>query len=180
MAHYFQIGSASQLVIKIFYLIKYLVSDYFSMTWILIYPHGVLDRAPLSNISRSAPVYDIITISSSNTHLLSHVSASAIISTIIIVHHRPGLNSKPFRTIYSMLRRHIILLIAIHLLDGDVKPGSPLGSFREEQAMSRHQVSPSPFLSSSLFHTPQLHYTNSHPNFNFLQYTIQILVPHVM
>ena len=45
-AHYFQIGSAAQLVIKIFYLLKYLFSDYFNMTWILIYPHGVLDRAP--------------------------------------------------------------------------------------------------------------------------------------
>ena len=82
-----------------------------------------------------------------------------------------------------MLRRHIILLIAIHPLDGDIKPGSSLGAFREEQAMSRHRVSPSPFLSSS-FHTTQFHYTNSytysHPNLNFLQYTIQILVPHVM
>ena len=48
--------------------------------------------------------------------------------------------------------------------------------------MSRHQVSPSSLLSSS--HTTQLHYTNSytysHPNLNFIQYTIQILVPHVM
>ena len=64
----------------------------------------------------------------------------------------------------------------------DVKPGGPLGAFREEQAMSRHRVSPSPFLSSPS-HTTQLHYTNSytcsHPNLNFLQYT-QILVPHVM
>ena len=48
-----------------------------------------------------------------------------------------------------MLRRHIILLIAIRQSDGDVKPGDPLGAFREEQAMSWHQVSPSPFLSSS-------------------------------
>ena len=48
-----------------------------------------------------------------------------------------------------MLRRHIALLIAIRPSDGDVKPGGPLGAFREEQAMSRHQVSPSPFLSSS-------------------------------
>ena len=82
-----------------------------------------------------------------------------------------------------MLRRHIVLLIAIHLSDGDVKPGGPLGAFREEQAMSRHRVSPSPFLSSSS-HTTHLHYTNSytysHPNLNFLQYTIQLLVPHVM
>ena len=66
---------------------------------------------------------------------------------------------------------------------GKVKPGGPLGAFREEQAMSQHWVSPSPFLSSSS-HTRQLHYTNSytysHPNLNFLQYTIQILVPHVM
>ena len=65
----------------------------------------------------------------------------------------------------------------------DVKPGGPLGAFREEQVMSRHRVSPSPFLSSSS-HTTQLHYTNSytysHPILNFLQYTIQILVPHVM
>ena len=82
-----------------------------------------------------------------------------------------------------MLRRHIVLLTAIRPLDGDVKPSSPLGAFREEQAMSQHGVSSSPFLSSSS-RTTQLHYTNSytysHPNLNFLQYTIQILVPHVM
>ena len=82
-----------------------------------------------------------------------------------------------------MLRRYIVLLIAIRLSDEDVKPGGPLGAFREEQAMSQHWVSPSPFLSSSS-HTTQLHYTNSyaynHPNLNFLQYTIQILIPHVM
>ena len=36
----------------------------------------------------------------------------------------------------------------------DVKPGGPLGAFREEQAMSRHRASPSPFLSSSS-HTSQ-------------------------
>ena len=82
-----------------------------------------------------------------------------------------------------MFRRHIVLLIVIRLSDGDVKLGSPLGAFQEEQAMSRHQVSPSPFLSSSS-RTTQLHYTNSytysHSNLNFLQYTIQVLVPHVM
>ena len=76
-----------------------------------------------------------------------------------------------------MLRRHILLLTAIRPSDGDVKPGGPLGAFREEQAMSRHLVSPSPFLSSSSSsHTTQLHYINSytysHPNLNFLQYTI--------
>ena len=79
-----------------------------------------------------------------------------------------------------MLRRHIVLLIAIRPSDGDVKPGGPLGAFREEQAMSWHWVSPSPFLSSSS-HTTQLHYTNSytysHPNLNFLQYTITDTCP---
>ena len=45
-----------------------------------------------------------------------------------------------------MLRRHIVLLIAIRPSDGDVKPGGPLCAFREEQAMSRHRVSPSPFI----------------------------------
>ena len=81
------------------------------------------------------------------------------------------------------VEKAIVLLIAIRPSDGDVKPGGPLGAFREEQAMSRHWVSPSHFLSSSS-HTTQLHYTNSytysHPNLNFLQYTIQILVPHIM
>ena len=82
-----------------------------------------------------------------------------------------------------MLRRRIVLLIAIRPSDGDVKPGGPLGAFREEQAISQHRVSPSPFLSSS-YQTTQLHYTNSytiysHPNLNFLQYTLQILIPHV-
>ena len=82
-----------------------------------------------------------------------------------------------------MLRRNIVLLIAICPSDGDVNPGGPLGAFREEQTMSQHWVSPSPFLSSSS-HTTQLHYTNSYtyslPNLNFLKYTIQILVQHVM
>ena len=77
----------------------------------------------------------------------------------------PGLNSKPFRSIY---------VIAIRPLDGDVKLGGRLGAFREEQATSRHRVSPTPFLSSSS-HTTQLHctnsYTYSHPNLKFLQYT---------
>ena len=77
-----------------------------------------------------------------------------------------------------------MLLIAIHPSDGNVKPGSPCGAFQEEQAMSRHRVSPTPFLSSSPPSTTQLHYTNSytysHPNLNFIQYTIQILIPHVM
>ena len=84
-----------------------------------------------------------------------------------------------------MSRRHIVLLIAIRLSDGDVKPGGPVGAFLEEQAMTRHRVSPSPFLSlSPSSHTTQIHYTNSytysHPNLNFVQYTIQLLVPHVM
>ena len=56
---------------------------------------------------------------------------------------------------------------------GTLNLASPLGAFREEQTMSRHRVSPSPFLSSSS-HTTQLHHTNSytysHPNLNFLQH----------
>ena len=80
-----------------------------------------------------------------------------------------------------MLRRHIILLIAIRPSDGDVKPGGPLGAYREEQATSRHWVSPSLFLSSPSHNTTtQNSYTYSHPNLNFLECTIQILVPHVM
>ena len=80
-----------------------------------------------------------------------------------------------------MLRRHIVLLIAIRTSDGDIKPGGPTGAFWEEQAMSRHRVSPSPFL-SSLSHTTQLHYTNSytysHPNLNFLQHCTDTLPTH--
>ena len=64
---------------------------------------------------------------------------------------------------------------------GTLSLAAPLVLFREEQAASWHRVSPSPFLSLS-HHTTQLHYTNnytySHPNLNFLQYTIQILIPH--
>ena len=67
---------------------------------------------------------------------------------------------------------------------GKLKPCGPLGAFWEEQAMSRHWVSSSPFLSSSSHTTQTLHYRNrytySHPNLNFLPYTIQILVPHVV
>ena len=79
-----------------------------------------------------------------------------------------GLDSTPNPSTVCMLRRHIVPLIAICLLDGDVKPGGPLGVSREELAMSRHRVSPSPFLSPSSSHTTQVHYTNSytynHPN----------------
>ena len=49
-------------------------------------------------------------------------------------------------TVY-MLRKHIVQLIATHPSDGDVKPAGTLGAFKEEQAISRHWVSPSPFLS---------------------------------
>ena len=51
------------------------------------------------------------------------------------------------------------MLIAIRPSDGDDKPGGPLGAFRDEQAMSRHRVSPSPILSS---HTPQHNYIILH------------------
>ena len=73
---------------------------------------------------------------------------------------------------YYMLRSHVVLLIAIRPSDGDVKPGGPLAAFREEQAMNRHRVSPSLFLSSSSHTNTTLHYssTYSHPNLNFLHY----------
>ena len=81
----------------------------------------------------------------------------------------------PSPSAVRMLRRHIVLLIAMRTSDGNVKPGGTLDAFREGQATSRYRVSLSPFLSSSS-HTTQLHYTNSytysHPNLNFLQYTI--------
>ena len=58
----------------------------------------------------------------------------------------PGLNSKPFRNVEK----------AYNPVDSysSVKTGGPLGAFREEQAMSQHRVSTSPFLSSSS-HTAQ-------------------------
>ena len=77
-----------------------------------------------------------------------------------------------------MLRRHIILLIAIRPSDGDIKPGGPLGAYREEQAMIWHRVSLSPFLSSysttqlyiqsSLPQLPTVHYTDSRPTSNVI------------
>ena len=48
---------------------------------------------------------------------------------------------RPYRSFGAIVE----LLIAIRPSDGDVKPCGPLGAFREEQAMSRHRVSPSPF-----------------------------------
>ena len=63
-------------------------------------------------------------------------------------------NELCFRSMYVEKAFIIVLLIAIRPSVGDVKPGGPLGAFREEQAMSRHHVSPSPFLSSSS-HTTQ-------------------------
>ena len=77
------------------------------------------------------------------------------------------------------------MLIAIRPSDGNVKPGGPLGASLEEQAMIRHRVSTFslPIIIVIPHNTIILHknsYTYSHPNLNFLQYTIQILVPHVM
>ena len=71
-----------------------------------------------------------------------------------------GLDKIPNPSAVYTLRRHIILLIAIRPSDGDVKPGCPFGAFREEQVMSRHRVSHSPFLSSSSSsHTSQHDYS---------------------
>ena len=54
--------------------------------------------------------------------------------------------SRLYPSALRMLRRRIVLLIEIRPSDGDVKPGGPLGAFREEQAMSQHRVLHSPFL----------------------------------
>ena len=90
---------------------------------------------------------------------------------LIAILYITDLDSIPDPSAVYMLRRHIVLLIAIRPSDGDVKPGGPLGAFQEEHAMSRQRASPSPFLSSSSSHTTQSHYTNtntySHPNLTF-------------
>ena len=69
---------------------------------------------------------------------------------------------KPLSLLYSYYVEfpYFLFIERIRPSDGDVKPGDPLSSFREELAMSRHWLSLSPFLSSS--HTTQLHYTNSY------------------
>ena len=65
-------------------------------------------------------------------------------------------------------------MIAIHLSDGGVKPGGPLGAFREEKAMSQHRVSPATFLSSSY---PTLHKTICESSFIvFLSNLIKFIV----
>ena len=67
-----------------------------------------------------------------------------------------------------MLRRHIVLLIAIRSSDGDIKPRGPLGAPGFTFTL--------PFI---IIPITQLHYRNSytysHPNLNSLQYTLQIL-----
>ena len=74
-----------------------------------------------------------------------------------------------------MLRRHIALLIVIRLSDGDVKCGGPLGAFSR-----RAGYEPAPGFTFSLpiiiIPNNTNSYTYSHPNLNFLQYTIQILI----
>ena len=78
-----------------------------------------------------------------------------------VLRHRAtsNLNQERCPSAVCMLRRHIVLLIAIHPSGGYFKPGGTLSVFREEKAMSRHRVSPSPFLSSSWSHTPQHNHT---------------------
>ena len=77
-----------------------------------------------------------------------------------------------------MLRRHIVLLIEIRPSDGDIKLGGPLGAFREEQAMSRHRVSPSPFLpfiiiipQNTITPQKQLHLQSPQPQLPMVHYT---------
>ena len=44
-----------------------------------------------------------------------------------------GLDSIPSPSAVCMLRSHIVLLIVIRLLDGDVKPGGPLLLFEKSR-----------------------------------------------
>ena len=82
-----------------------------------------------------------------------------------------------------MLRRHIELLIAIRPSDGDVKAGGPPWCFSRRAG---YEPAPGftfylPFIiipHNTITLHKQLHF--SHPNLNFLQYSIQILVPYVM
>ena len=78
-----------------------------------------------------------------------------------------------------MLRRHIVLLISIRPSDGDVKPGGPVGVFsrRAGYEPALGFTFSLPFI---IIFIPHNNYTYSNPNLNFLQYTIQILLPRVM
>ena len=60
-----------------------------------------------------------------------------------------------FKNRTLLLEDPLVLLVVSHLPDG---PGSPLGAFWEEQAMSWHRVSHSPFFSPSS-HILQHNYT---------------------
>ena len=90
------------------------------------------------------------------------------------------LNEIPNPSAVCMLRRHIILLIAIRPSYGDVKPGGLLGAFSR-----RGGYEPAPGLTFSLpFIIPhntitlhkQLHIQSPQPQLS----PVQILIPHVM
>ena len=63
------------------------------------------------------------------------------------MHLRPGLNFKPFRSTYRLLRRNIVLLIAISPFDRDVRLAIALVLIDR----SKLYVSPG-------FHLPSLHH----------------------
>ena len=50
-----------------------------------------------------------------------------------------------------MLRRHFVLLIVIHPLDGDIKPGCPVGDYQHSRLYAGTRYSPSPFLHHSTY-----------------------------
>ena len=77
-----------------------------------------------------------------------------------------------------MLRRHIVLLIAIRLSDGDVKLGDPLMLFEKSRLWAGNGF----HLLPSFHHHPTQHnYTTHTVTLTSTSYnTIQILVPHVM
>ena len=82
----------------------------------------------------------------SDLGLKAYQQSTGYLLTLCLKEQRAIKSKCPNPSTVCMLIRHIVLLIAIRPSDGDVKPGGPLGAFREEQAMSRHRVSHSAFL----------------------------------
>ena len=98
-----------------------------------------------------------------------------------IVHHMPGLNCKPFRSMYVEK--------VYSTFDSDSSIGWGCYTWWPPSCFSRragYEAGTGSHLLPSFHHHPTHHnyitqtITHSHPNLNFLQYTIQKLVPHVM
>ena len=79
-----------------------------------------------------------------------------------------------------MLGRHVVLLIAIRPSDGDVKPGGPLGAFREDYEPAPGFTFSLPFIIIS-HNTITLHQQLHTVTLTSTYYnTVHILFSHVM